>query len=97
MAALQRADLGLITLHRHIVDSVKGNSEIRICPAQYLMYLKIQYKRWEGVDVPEMKENFRRSNLLKVYYDTFESLSEVFMSAVLNASRCQYSQEPCLY
>ena len=42
-----RTVLGFIALRLCIVDSVKGNSAvlIRICPAQYLMYLKIQCKR----------------------------------------------------
>ena len=87
-----RTVLGLITLHRYIVDSAKSNSGIliRIRPSQYLMYLKIQCKIWKGVDESEIKAYFKRKNPVHLGYDAFEPLSEVFMSAVLHASRCQY-------
>src|SRR6218665_3448865 len=44
--------LGLITLHRNIADSLQDKSAVlvRICPVQFIKYVRIQCYRWEEVD-----------------------------------------------
>jgi len=80
---------GLVTLHRFIFDSLQNKSTVlvRIRPAQLRKYLKMQCKRREGVDEPENNENFEPNGVLYLWYDTYEPLSGVFMSAVMHAGR----------
>ena len=88
-----RTVLGLITLHRSIVDSLSDSSTVlvRIRPVQLIKYLKMQCKRCEGLDKPEISENFKLRHIFNEWRDTYEPLSETFMLAVLHASRCRQS------
>jgi len=88
-----RTVFGLVTLHRSIVDSLQDNSTIlvRIRPAQFLQYLMTQCQRCKGVDEPAINETCEQSDLLYKLYDTYEPLSEVFMSAVMRACRSQFA------
>src|SRR6218665_2991145 len=85
--------LGLITLHRSINESLQDSSTVlvRIRPAQFLKYLRTQCKRCDGVDEPHIRYTFEHSDDLYKWYDTYEPLSEVFMSAVMHAGRSKFA------
>ena len=80
--------LGLITLCRYIVELSQDSSSvlIRVCPVQLIKYLKIQCNRRERMNEPKAYTNFRCSHEFYKMYDNHESLSEVFMLAVVCAS-----------
>ena len=96
--------LGLITLRRYIVESLQDCSSVlvRICPVQLLKYLKIQCIRRERVNEREVDTNFIVDTMFKCrhsfhqIYDSYEPLSEVFMLAVLDASRQESHEETAM-
>jgi len=83
--------IGFLTLCRSISESSESSSVIvRICPAQLLKYLGVQFGRYKHFKNDTDQHDFHCKHSFYLSFDHHESLSEKFMSVVLRL--CQLSK-----
>src|SRR6218665_612243 len=86
--------IGFLTLCRSISESSESSSVIvRICPAQLLKYLGVQFGQYKHFKNDTGQHDFHCNHSFYLSFDHHELLSEKFMSVVLRLNQFSKSRD----